>query len=66
MSHITKEAMEKRSCQYPSVSEQKKIAKILQAADQEVLLAEQEFELWQQKKKVLMQLLLTGLVRVNA
>lgn len=66
MSHITKETMEKRPCRYPSVLEQRKIAEILQAADQEIVLAKNELEAWQQKKKALMQLLLTGLVRVNA
>ena len=38
----------------------------LSLADREILLLEQELEEWQQKKKALMQLLLTGLVRVNA
>lgn len=38
----------------------------LSLADREILLLEQELEAWQQKKKALMQLLLTGLVRVNA
>ena len=36
----------------------------LSLADREILLLEQELEEWQQKKKALMQLLLTGLVRV--
>jgi type I restriction enzyme S subunit len=35
-------------------------------SDHEIELLEQELEAWQQKKKALMQLLLTGLVRVNA
>ena len=38
----------------------------LSLADREILLLEQELEAWQKKKKTLMQLLLTGLVRVNA
>lgn len=38
----------------------------LSLADREILLLEQELEAWQKKKKALMQLLLTGLVRVNA
>jgi type I restriction enzyme S subunit len=38
----------------------------LSLADRGILLLEQELEAWQQKKKALMQLLLTGLVRVNA
>ena len=64
MSHITKETMEKRSCKYPSVLEQKKIAEVLQSADQEVVLAEKDLEAWQQKKNALLKLLLTGVVRV--
>ena len=43
-----------------------KISKGLSLADQEISSLEQELEAWQQKKKALMQLLLTGLVRVNA
>ena len=66
MAHITKESMEKRVCRYPTVAEQRRIAEVLDAADREVTLAENDLELWQQKKKALMQLLLTGLVRVNA
>lgn len=66
MSHITKESMEKRVCRYPTIAEQQKIAEVLDAADREVALAEADLEFWQLKKKSLMQLLLTGLVRVNA
>ena len=47
------------------IEHQKAILKKLTAADNEISLLEQELELWQQKKKALMQLLLTGLVRVN-
>lgn len=39
---------------------------ILRCADNEIRLLQQEIKAWQQKKKALMQLLLTGLVRVNA
>ena len=66
MAHITKETMEKRLCRYPTLPEQKRISEILNAADRDIALTEQELEAWQQKKKALMQLLLTGLVRVNA
>ena len=64
MAHITKESMEKRVCKYPTITEQQRIAEVLDAADQDVLLTENDLESWQQKKKALMQLLLTGLVRV--
>ena len=47
------------------VKYQKAIIERLIIADKEISLLEQELEIWQQKKKVLMQLLLTGLVRVN-
>lgn len=66
MAHITKESMEKRVCKYPTIAEQQRIAEILDTADQDVLLAENNLEFWQQRKKALMQLLLTGLLRVNA
>lgn len=48
----------------PTIEEQTAIASILSAADREIDLLEQELEAWQQKRKALMQLLLTGLVRV--
>jgi type I restriction enzyme S subunit len=45
---------------------QSRIVEILRMADQEIICCESELAEWQQKKKALMQLLLTGLVRVNA
>ena len=47
-----------------SLKEQKAIADILSAADKEIDLLEQELAQQEQKKKSLMQLLLTGIVRV--
>lgn len=47
------------------LEEQEAIVEILSAADREIDLLEQELTQWQQKKKALMQLLLTGIVRVN-
>jgi type I restriction enzyme S subunit len=47
------------------VKYQKAIIERLIIADKEISLLEQELEIWQQKKKALMQLLLTGLVRTN-
>lgn len=49
----------------PTTDEQKAIANILSTADRKIELLEQELEQWQQKKKSLMQLLLTGIVRVK-
>lgn len=48
----------------PKLDEQKAIADILSAADKEIDLLEQELAQQEQKKKSLMQLLLTGIVRV--
>ena len=48
----------------PSTDEQQAIADILSAADKEIDLLEQELAQQEQKKKSLMQLLLTGTVRV--
>lgn len=48
----------------PSLQEQQAIVDILSAADKEIDLLEQELAQQEQKKKSLMQLLLTGIVRV--
>ena len=50
----------------PSIEEQQAIVAILTAADRESELLRQDLEQEKQKKKALMQLLLTGIVRVNA
>lgn len=50
----------------PGLAEQKAIAHRLATADKETDLIEQELAALREKKKALMQLLLTGLVRVNA
>lgn len=50
---------------YPPLPEQKAIAQILSTADKEIELLEKELELLKLQKKGLMQLLLTGIVRVN-
>ena len=49
----------------PNIKEQAAIAEVLTAADREMELLRQEIEQEKQKKKALMQLLLTGIVRVN-
>ena len=52
---------------YPENSEeQNAIVSILEAADRDIDLLRQDIEQEKQKKKALMQLLLTGIVRVNA
>lgn len=48
----------------PDINEQNRICNILQIKDKEIELLEQELEQEKQKKKALMQLLLTGIVRV--
>ena len=50
---------------YPEIAEQKVISEILAKADCEINLLRQDLEQEKQKKKALMQLLLTGIVRVN-
>lgn len=45
---------------------QEAVANALEAADRQISLLSSEMDAWQKKKKALMQLLLTGLVRVNA
>lgn len=49
----------------PEYQEQKSIAQILSTADKEIDLLTKELELLKQQKKGLMQLLLTGIVRVK-
>lgn len=49
----------------PTLPEQKAIAEVLSAADEEISLLQKDLEQEKLKKKSLMQLLLTGLVRVN-
>lgn len=49
----------------PDIQEQTAIAEVLSTADQELDLLRQAIEQEKQKKKALMQLLLTGIVRVN-
>lgn len=49
----------------PDINEQNHICNMLQIKDKEIELLEQELEQEKQKKKALMQLLLTGIVRVN-
>ena len=49
---------------YPPIKEQDAIAEVLSASDHEIELLRQDIEQEKQKKKALMQLLLTGIVRV--
>lgn len=50
---------------YPPIKEQDAIAEVLSTADHEINLLQQDIEQEKQKKKALMQLLLTGVVRVK-
>ena len=50
----------------PPLEEQNAIEQMLSSADKEIDLFQQDLEQEKQKKKALMQLLLTGIVRVNA
>ncbi|WP_411680220.1 restriction endonuclease subunit S [Clostridium thailandense] len=49
----------------PSIEEQVEIANILKTCDNEIILLQKEIEALKQQKKGLMQLLLTGIVRVK-
>ena len=51
---------------YPPLEEQKAVAEVLSTADCEIEILTRDLEQEKQKKKALMQLLLTGIVRVNA
>lgn len=50
---------------YPPIEEQRAIAQIFLVVDREIELLQKDIEQEKQKKKALMQLLLTGIVRVN-
>jgi type I restriction enzyme S subunit len=64
---ISRKEIENLLIPIPAIkAEMQMISKGLSLADQEISVLEQELSLWKQKKKALMQLLLTGLVRVNA
>lgn len=62
---ITVKEIKNFSLKFPTILEQTAIAEVLTAADREIDLLRQEIEQEKQKKKALMQLLLTGIVRVN-
>lgn len=62
--NFTAEIIKAFLIKFPNIKEQLDIADILSAADKEIDLLEQELTQQQQKKKSLMQLLLTGIVRV--
>ena len=63
--NIQKSSLENFNVTYPSLEEQTAIADVLSAADREIDLLRQNIEAEKQKKKALMQLLLTGIVRVT-
>lgn len=64
---ISRKEIEKLSVPIPAnTTTMRKISSGLSLADKEIAMLEQELVAWQQKKKALMQFLLTGLVRVNA
>lgn len=62
---ISKSDLAEITIMVPCAEEQAVMANILSAADQEIELLQKDLALWQQKKKALMQLLLTGIVRVT-
>jgi len=62
--NLSAEIVKKLYIYVPPIEEQSAITNIISAQDSKINLLEQELEQWQQKKKSLMQLLLTGIVRV--
>ncbi len=63
--NLNKGIMQSIVVQIPEIEEQDAIAEVLSAADREIDLLQQDIEQEKQKKKALMQLLLTGIVRVK-
>lgn len=63
--NIQKTALNNFGLTCPPIEEQTAIAEVLSAADHEIDLLQQDIEQEKQKKKALMQLLLTGIVRVK-
>jgi type I restriction enzyme S subunit len=63
--NLSREGLLSTPINLPPLSIQRYIAAILSAADREIGLLIQDLEQEKQKKKALMQLLLTGIVRVN-
>ncbi len=63
--NLSKNNMMKTNIILPTIKEQTAIAKILSTVEEEIHLLEKELEQQKLKKKALMQLLLTGKVRVN-
>lgn len=62
---IVRSPLSKWGIKIPKIEEQEKISKILKEADEEIKLLETELEEQKRKKQSLMQLLLTGIVRVK-
>ncbi len=62
---IDVQTLKKLKINLPPLSEQTAIAEILSVADREIRLHERHLEELKKQKKALMQLLLTGIVRVN-
>ena len=64
--HILASDMKNYLLPCPEKDEQDELATLFCAVEKEITAIEKEIEAWRQKKKALMQFLLTGLVRVNA
>ena len=63
--NIQKSSLEHFKVSYPSFEVQSCIARVLASADKEIELLQKELDQEKQKKKALMQLLLTGIVRTQ-
>jgi type I restriction enzyme S subunit len=63
--NLDRETLDEWSFRLPSLEEQTSIAQVLQAADQEISLLKAKAERLREQKKGLMQVLLTGKIRLN-
>ena len=63
--NLNKQIVQSIQIKLPSIEEQKAIVDILSKADEEIELLQKDLEEEKNKKKALMQLLLTGIVRVS-
>ena len=63
---ITAEPLENYKVKIPKWEEQNKLVAIFKSIDKNISLYQADVEYERQKKKALMQLLLTGIVRVDA
>lgn len=65
MPQLSLEQIRNTTIWVPSIAEQRRIATFFKELDNLILLDQQTLDKWKQKKKFLMQTLLTGVVRIK-